>query len=622
MANSPSVIDFNIRLADFLATVVGDGTWEDIFNALKIDKTGFEADATDIDAAAGQLWGNAMDDFFQAVYQRMYKGAKFWTFADATARDALGSDDGLGVNDVGFQEDTKELYYVVSVDGPASSTWALLPGVSANTWAQVLTAGNVSGANDPTLSNPQKLTAVQGWNLLLEAGPADVAEGSIGKGAFLNGSAGQDHTSGAGGSGGTAGATAGPGGNSSGTGPGGTGGTGDIRGGAGGNGTGGGVSGGDGGPMNVRGGTGGAANGAGIPGDGGATTVQGGDGGLGSGTQGGGAGATTLVRGGEGGVTSGTGAAGNGGDLVARGGAGPSTSSGSTAGDGGAGSFYGGDGGNVIVSGPDGGDGGNAIYRGGHGGDSLDGTPGNAGSADLRGGDGGNATGGTANGGAGGVTVVRTGDGGDSAGGTPGNGAQLTIWAGDGGDRTSGNGDGGDGGDVQIKGGLEGSGSGTGSNGARGKVRIGQDDIIFPDSDGSSGQVMTTDGAAELTFKWIRGQLAYSIPGTLATGTNKGAPLRPSQPLVIEEVYIEVKTAPTGSGITVDVNKNGTSIFNVTPANRPTIAAGATTATSGAPDTTALAKNDQVTVDIDAVGSTTPGDDLTVMVRCKLVPAA
>jgi hypothetical protein len=62
----------------------------------------------------------------------------------------------------------------------------------------------------------------------------------------------------------------------------------------------------------------------------------------------------------------------------------------------------------------------------------------------------------------------------------------------------------------------------------------------------------------------------------------------------------------------VDVNKNGTTIFT-TQANRPTIAIGANTAL-GTPDITALAQNDYLTFDVDQIGSTVAGANLTVQV--------
>lgn len=80
----------------------------------------------------------------------------------------------------------------------------------------------------------------------------------------------------------------------------------------------------------------------------------------------------------------------------------------------------------------------------------------------------------------------------------------------------------------------------------------------------------------------------------------------------IGTVRASVGTAPTGAPVVVDVNKNGVTIFT-NQAHRPSIAAGAHTATA-TPDVTALVAGDYLTVDIDGVGSTTPGADLTVSV--------
>ena len=71
-------------------------------------------------------------------------------------------------------------------------------------------------------------------------------------------------------------------------------------------------------------------------------------------------------------------------------------------------------------------------------------------------------------------------------------------------------------------------------------------------------------------------------------------------------------TAPAGASILVDVNVNGTTIFT-TQANRPAIAAA--TNTSGRVtnmDVVTVANGQYVTVDVDQVGSTTAGSDLTV----------
>lgn len=85
-------------------------------------------------------------------------------------------------------------------------------------------------------------------------------------------------------------------------------------------------------------------------------------------------------------------------------------------------------------------------------------------------------------------------------------------------------------------------------------------------------------------------------------------------PLTIRAVRASVGTAPVGGPVVVDINRNGASIFTA-QVNQPSIVAGAVT--SGkvtAIGNAALADGDYLTVDVDAVGSTTPGADLAVQV--------
>lgn len=78
-----------------------------------------------------------------------------------------------------------------------------------------------------------------------------------------------------------------------------------------------------------------------------------------------------------------------------------------------------------------------------------------------------------------------------------------------------------------------------------------------------------------------------------------------------------VGTAPTGASVIVDVNKNGTTIFT-TQGNRPTIAVSTNaTTTTPTPDVTTIATGDYLTVDIDQIGSTAAGADLTVFVQYR-----
>jgi hypothetical protein len=64
----------------------------------------------------------------------------------------------------------------------------------------------------------------------------------------------------------------------------------------------------------------------------------------------------------------------------------------------------------------------------------------------------------------------------------------------------------------------------------------------------------------------------------------------------------------------VDINKNGVTIFT-TQGNRPTIAiAGTTSGKVTNMDVTTIADGDSLTVDVDQVGSTVAGADLTVQI--------
>jgi hypothetical protein len=109
--------------------------------------------------------------------------------------------------------------------------------------------------------------------------------------------------------------------------------------------------------------------------------------------------------------------------------------------------------------------------------------------------------------------------------------------------------------------------------------------------------------------------LTFAVVGTLAVGTDKAPTIVAPCTLTIVKVKVVVKTAPTGATLIVDVNKAGTTIFT-TQGNRPTIAISGTQADSGTPDVTALAEGDKLTIDIDQVGSTIAGADLTVEVVC------
>jgi hypothetical protein len=133
--------------------------------------------------------------------------------------------------------------------------------------------------------------------------------------------------------------------------------------------------------------------------------------------------------------------------------------------------------------------------------------------------------------------------------------------------------------------------------------------------------------------KYLDGTGAYSVPAgggggvrveaqTLEWGgvvmTNVGASrLYMTRSGTLESVVTGVSTAPTGASLICDFNKNGTTVFG-TQANRPTIAAGGFTSgavLAASMSVTTFAAGDYFTFDIDQVGSTIQGSDLTFTVR-------
>lgn len=132
---------------------------------------------------------------------------------------------------------------------------------------------------------------------------------------------------------------------------------------------------------------------------------------------------------------------------------------------------------------------------------------------------------------------------------------------------------------------------------------------------GSTGQILTkasaTDYDAEwsdaatviddVTFSW--GGDAEVVAGSMRLYNDSGATR------TLDLVRVSAGTSPVGADLIVDVNIDGTTCCTT----KPTVAAAASTGTA-TPSTTAWPDGSYLTVDIDQVGSTTPGADLTITV--------
>jgi len=122
---------------------------------------------------------------------------------------------------------------------------------------------------------------------------------------------------------------------------------------------------------------------------------------------------------------------------------------------------------------------------------------------------------------------------------------------------------------------------------------------------------LTIDGVLAVPIE----AYTFSVTGAVAVATGKSR-IYLENDYVVETVRAAVNTAPTGAALVVDVNKNGTTIYT-DQGKRPSIAAGTNTDLGDSPDVTALAAGDYLTVDVDQVGSTVSGADLTVTVRVR-----
>jgi len=141
------------------------------------------------------------------------------------------------------------------------------------------------------------------------------------------------------------------------------------------------------------------------------------------------------------------------------------------------------------------------------------------------------------------------------------------------------------------------------------------DDLQVPQIPGVLQAIADQINASYIVERW------FSITlGTLVVAANAGTVI----PVVVDthaipslvSVMVAVKTAPVGSNIIVDVNKNGVTIFT-TQANRPTINAGQNVSLARTPDVLSITSGDLLSVDVDAVGTTVAGSDLTVVVLVK-----
>src|SRR5579884_1872655 len=109
----------------------------------------------------------------------------------------------------------------------------------------------------------------------------------------------------------------------------------------------------------------------------------------------------------------------------------------------------------------------------------------------------------------------------------------------------------------------------------------------------------------------LGGQIDLEVEGTLSIESNAAPGFSMPFPAAVWYVSAAVQEAPTGGPIRITVNRNGTMWCRLAVADGQTSAAGAPSGRALGP----LARDDGITLDITAVGTTDPGRRLVVSIR-------
>lgn len=125
----------------------------------------------------------------------------------------------------------------------------------------------------------------------------------------------------------------------------------------------------------------------------------------------------------------------------------------------------------------------------------------------------------------------------------------------------------------------------------------------------------TTEGGA-LTISYTR-QILWFVPDTpLAVGTDLSATVVYRGPdITLSRWDMQVKTAPTGASLILDVIRGINSLWFVFPALRPTITVGLTSNWGTGFDIGTLEDGDTLKLDIDQIGSGVAGGQVTLILE-------
>ena len=142
----------------------------------------------------------------------------------------------------------------------------------------------------------------------------------------------------------------------------------------------------------------------------------------------------------------------------------------------------------------------------------------------------------------------------------------------------------------------------TSGGSGKGKQEVVDQDLYYISPSGSVYQITAP---RMLTYEW--NGILFVSTGSMPLYNQLG------NAYTFQHVFLSAGQAPTDASIIVDVNKNGSSIFNT----KPSIGAGAVTGSSADFSVTTWNPGDLLTVDIDQIGSGTAGSNMVAHIVIK-----
>lgn len=112
--------------------------------------------------------------------------------------------------------------------------------------------------------------------------------------------------------------------------------------------------------------------------------------------------------------------------------------------------------------------------------------------------------------------------------------------------------------------------------------------------------------------------LWFFIAGNAAISNGVGR-LRPGFACELIDCFMEAGTAPGGASLIANVRQNGAGAGILAGGARPRLLAGSSSGAVFAFSGTTLDSDDYLTADVEQIGSSTPGADVTLHVRLRAI---